>query len=345
MANFVSARTEYYTMSQASGELKHVERAFTENKNVLGVHGDFVWRSCDLHAQFLALVQEAEKRKGKKFQINSNLYLDTVLVLSRELVEQLQNDLGDNFESSLRSCISDFEQRFKDAYGFTPVGYSFHGDEGHVHPVTNEVIRNYHFHVISLNFDFLTNTQPLRKMQLGDWSVVQDLAGHAFSSLGFVRGESKSKTKKKHLDKNSFIEQLLLEKEKIISDHKSIIQQQEFFIKENIEFIAKQKLNIKDGCTKLSLIDNDIKRATELLDKIKSNLCHFELLRTEVDELKEGKKTLEEANSLLNFELERYKLKCQRLEFECSKLQSNSVSRHALRSNDHSLVKNNRNDK
>lgn len=262
MPAYISARTEYYSRSNASGELGHVSRVFADNKNVLRTDGDFVWQSCDLHRRFSELVLAAENAKGKSFQKNSNLYLDTVLVLSRERVEQLQVELGERFEARLRECLSKFETLFKDAYGFEPIGYAFHGDEGHIDSLTNEVIRNYHFHVVSLNFDFDTKTQPLRSMHKNDWIRVQDLAGQAFSDLGFVRGESKTITKKQHLSKEAFVSKSLEEKEESLKHLDLIIHQQ----KEHI------LLNEK----KLNSLQDEIKAASTYVEK--QNLDVFELI-------------------------------------------------------------------
>lgn len=321
LASFVSARTEYYSLSQASGELKHVERGFSVNKNVLSSSGDFVWHSCDIHARLLELVHDAEKLKGKKFQKNSNIYLDTVVVLSREQVELLQKELGSSFSSALCSCVSNFEQRFQSAYGFTPVGYSFHGDEGHVNPVDGSVIRNYHFHVISLNFDFKIKAQPLRKMQRSDWSQVQDLVGDSFSCLGFIRGESKEKTKKKHLDKNSFVANILLEKEKQLAEQDLLLKEQKI----TLENVLKEK---NFAISDLKEIEVKIEQYKEYLNIITSKVGYVESLNEEIKSLHTINQSLERENTALTLELDRIKIKNQRLEFESYKNTSNTFSRH-----------------
>lgn len=265
MASYVSARSMYYTRSQASGELGHVNRDFKFNRNVLNSPSDFIWKSCNLQARFLELLEKAEKQKGKRFQKNANLYLDTVLVLSRERVDELQAHLSGEFEHSMRECVARFEFLFKDKFGFEPVGYAFHADEGHIDPVSNVAIKNYHFHVISLNFDFLTNKQPLRNMGVGDWSIVQDIAADAFYPLGFIRGEKKENTKKVHLSKDRFVSKLIKEKETKSNELDLLVTHKNAEISKLNNDIQALKNDLEDQKIKIfQLISNTLSMLSEI---------------------------------------------------------------------------------
>ena len=265
MASYVSARSMYYTRSQASGELGHVNREFKFNRNVLNSPDDFVWKSCDLQARFLELLNKAEKQKGKRFQKNSNLYLDTVLVLSRERVEELQVTFGASFEQKMRECVARFEFLFKDKFGFEPVGYAFHGDEGHIDPASNVSIKNYHFHVISFNFNFSKAKQPLRNMGVSDWSIVQDIAAESFSSLGFIRGEKKENTKKVHLSKDQFVSKLIKEKEKKIDALDLLVKKKNDELSKLNKCIQSLHNDFEDQKIKIfQLISNTISMLSEI---------------------------------------------------------------------------------
>lgn len=271
---YVSANTKYYSAGNASGEMAHVNRLFAENSNVIPHPDNLQWSDCNLYQKFLGLVAKAEGAKGKKFQRNGNLFLDTVVALSRERVDELRGLPNFDFEGEMKAAIQRFEQLFLDRFGFTPIGSGFHGDEGHINAVTKEFLRNYHFHVLSLNFDFKTNKQPLRSMKNADWSIVQDLLGQAFSPLGFVRGESKELTKKKHLDKSDFVESELAEKKKQLDQMQSKLDLMNAGLRDKNDSIDKlnqdilsKKVLINAYNADINKNESDLAKQRELISK------------------------------------------------------------------------------
>lgn len=267
MPAYVSANTKYYSAGNASGEMAHVNRLFVENSNVIPHPDNLQWSDCNLYQKFLGLVAKAEGVKGKKFQRNGNLFLDTVVALSRERVDELRGLPNFDFEGEMKAAIQRFEQLFLDRFGFTPIGSGFHGDEGHINAVTKEFLRNYHFHVLSLNFDFKTNKQPLRSMKNADWSIVQDLLGQAFSPLGFVRGESKELTKKKHLDKTDFVESELAEKKKQLDQMQSKLELMNADLRDKNDSIDKLNQDILSKKILINEYNADVNKNESVLAK------------------------------------------------------------------------------
>lgn len=270
---YVSANTKYYTASNASGEMAHVARLFAENKNVIPHPQNICWFDDNLYQKFQHLLAKAEAAKGKKFQRNSNLFLDTVVVLSRERVDELRSQ--PNFQANMQSAIQRFDQLFQERFGFTPIGTGFHGDEGHINALTKEFLRNYHFHVLSLNFDFKTNKQPLRNMQKSDWSIVQDLVAEAFSGLGFVRGEKKEITHRNHLSKNDFVERALSVKQHNLLEMTKLEEEQSSRISSNFEQIRSQLNCIEENNFSYNDLAKKIDLAKKELIQIESDLADY----------------------------------------------------------------------
>ncbi|RHW76455.1 hypothetical protein D1094_09095 [Colwellia sp. RSH04] len=135
-------------------------------------------------------------------------------------------------------------QVIKSEWGFEPLGFDFHVDEGRYEsPIMKEsnsfqnsfyceneskidafsdglFIRNIHCHVQFINFDFVNKIAPLRHLmskgknavgktkQLNpNFEKIQDIAFSTFKRLGFERGESKNITGRKHLKKEEFVKQ------------------------------------------------------------------------------------------------------------------------------------------
>lgn len=267
MSAYVSANTKYYSAGNASGEMGHVNRLFEKNSNVVPHPENIQWSEGNLCKKFLSLVAKAEGARGKKFQHNSNLFLDTVVALSRERVDELRGLKDFDFEGEMNAAIQRFEQLFLERFGFTPIGSGFHGDEGHINPVTKEFLRNYHFHMLSLNFDFNTKKQPLRSMKNSDWSIVQDLVGEAFAPLGFVRGESKEITKTTHLDKSDFVEVELAKKKAQLDEMQSKLDQLDVVLHEKHASIEQLNQNILNKESLFDLYKSDFQKNEEAIAK------------------------------------------------------------------------------
>lgn len=210
MNNYVSFNAKYYKNSQSEGEIGHVQRVFTENKNSIkelqrnnfDCGYSIIDRYKDIYAQ-------AEQHKGKKLQKNANTFIDGVLAFSRDQFEFLMK--SPQYKRVVSNHIDDFMQQVKAQTGLEPVGWAFHADEGHKDPETGDLKINYHAQLIFFNHDFKTGKAPLRELQQrgseSAWSKLQDLAGQVFQPLGFVRGVSKDMTHQKHTEKDDYIAQ------------------------------------------------------------------------------------------------------------------------------------------
>lgn len=211
MKNYVSANFKYYKHSNASAEIGHVQRSFAKNKNVIEKFSQDNFSSkFDILTRYKEQVRLAEEQKEKKFQKNSNLFLDCVLAFSEQQFEELKRTSFD-YQTEMREALDDYAERVKQKTGLTPTGWAFHADEGHYNEEEKRHVMNYHAHLIFLNYNFETKKQPLRDLQKRGsesvWSKLQDEAQSSFENLGFQRGESKEATNKKHLEKDDFIEQ------------------------------------------------------------------------------------------------------------------------------------------
>lgn len=215
---YVSFNCKYYKHSQRN-EISHVDRAHkvVESSNIKYKHNNF--GDVNLLNKYNEVYKKVENYKGKKIQKNANTFIDGVLSFNRDQVNHLKETLGkEKFEGLMDSKIREYMQKLKSDFGFEPVGYHFHADEGHYE---NGVwLENYHAQIIMFNFDFKTKTAPLRKMQRKKhnplFSLMQDLAGAAFAPLGFERGVSKKITNAEHLEKDEFILQKQIKKQREI---------------------------------------------------------------------------------------------------------------------------------
>lgn len=204
---YVSFNCRYYKHSQRN-EISHVDRThkIVESSNPKYKHNNF--GDVNLLNKYNEVYKKVENYKERKIQKNANTFIDGVLAFNRDQINDLKETLGkEKFEDLMDSKIREYIEKLKSNFGFEPVGYYFHADEGHYE---NGVwLENYHAQIIMFNFDFKSGKSPLREMSRrgGDspFSLMQDLAGSVFEPLGFSRGESKDVTKKEHLEKDEFI--------------------------------------------------------------------------------------------------------------------------------------------
>lgn len=220
MKNYVSINVKYYKNSKSSGEIGHVIRQFSDNKNSIAHLVDENFGNFDLDIKYKGMISELERVKGKKFQENANTFMDAVLAFSLDQMEVIKKN--SNWKEKMSECMGQFGEALKDKYGLQPVGFNFHCDEGHtnkngdlIFDETGRLKMNYHAHFIFINYDPITKQSPLRKMKRADWSKIQDIAGEAFESLGFERGVSSEITGKRHLEKQELIESSYKEVKKI----------------------------------------------------------------------------------------------------------------------------------
>lgn len=208
MKNYVSFNVEYYKNSNASGEIGHVQRVFAENTNQIKEFAkDNFGCGYNIYDRYKEVYDQVESIKGKKIQKTANTFIDGVLSFSRDQMLEIMKD--PDWKTSFSNHINDFMQDVKEQTGMEPLGWEMHMDEGHKDPVTGQYKMNYHAQCIFFNYDFKTNTAPLRKLmeRKGEsiWSKLQGTAGQRFEDLGFVRGVSADMTKAKHKKKDDYI--------------------------------------------------------------------------------------------------------------------------------------------
>jgi len=211
MKNYISVNAKYYKHSKASGEIGHVIRQFSDNRNSIGNLVGENFGGFNLDSEYKSMLSEFEAVKGKKFQSNANTYIDAVIGFSLDQMEVLKDQI--DWKESISKCMHQFGEAIKEEYGLQPVGFNFHCDEAHTDKLGNIVKdnngrdrMNYHAHFIFINYDPISKQAPLRKMKRKDWSKIQDIAGDIFEELGFERGISKEITGKRHLEKQELIE-------------------------------------------------------------------------------------------------------------------------------------------
>lgn len=204
--NFVSFNAKYWKHSKAIGLFSHSERVFQKNKNVLDPELsklNFGTKELSKTYQFI----HQQRQSIKKARNDANTLIEGVLAFSNDRFQELENKLSkqqlrEEFDSQLKVLVKKIEKKYKLKF----LAYQFHMDEFHLDKRGDKKV-NYHAHVFFYNYDFETNTSPLRAMKRKDWSTIQDLCGFSFSKWKFRRGVSKEITNRGHLEKDDFIKQ------------------------------------------------------------------------------------------------------------------------------------------
>lgn len=282
MKNYVSFNAEYYKNSNAAGEIGHVQRVFAENKNQIK---EFAKNNfgCgyNIYDRYKEVYAQVESIKGKKIQKTANTFIDGVLAFSRDQMLEIMQD--PDWKTSFSAHIEQFMQDVKDKTGMEPLGWEMHMDEGHKDPVTGEYNINYHAQCIFFNYDFKTNTAPLRKMSerkgSSIWSKLQDVAANRFADLGFIRGISADITKAKHKEKDEFIAAKQAEIDRLqaeLVDRQAHIDQALQANQELLEAAGKATDEMLDQCNEAIDILNkrELKKHAEieLRDRIEKNV-------------------------------------------------------------------------
>jgi hypothetical protein len=246
MKKFVSVNAKYFKNSNAAGELGHVNRLFKDNVNAFSEYSKDNFGSSDNLLNEYKKIHEKRNSVGKKAQKNANTYVDSVMSFSLDQWEYLEKKYGsEKLQKAMKIMMQNYMEDMKKTYGFEPVGFNFHMDEGHN---KNELKRNVHAHVVFYNYDFETKTSPLRKLKKNDFSVWQDMCEKHMKKAGFIRGLNKELTKNEHVEKHEFVDRKLQEKQDKLDDINS---------------------DIVSNDEKLNYIKNDIIEATDELNDVK----------------------------------------------------------------------------
>lgn len=234
--HYVANNTKYYKHSNRS-EIDHVIRAMKKNENAFpeltpnNFGFTFDNESLNLKQNYELKLSEAKNQNPSAIQKQSNTFIDSVLAFDHELMHEILNT--PNGEERVKESIKNYMAEFKEKYGFEPVGFQFHMDEGTFYkdedfdkiedeelkkrmvktknPETGEdgyLKQNFHAQAIFLNFNKETGKSCLRNMRKQDWRDCQDLLHKHFKEYGFDRGEPKQTASKDHKNKDEFIKSL-----------------------------------------------------------------------------------------------------------------------------------------
>jgi hypothetical protein len=207
--NFVAVRTQYYKSNAAQKVLAHGYRKHSNSPNVVEKYTPFNYgmryKSLD------DCMKQYKAVSGRKPQEKMNVLFEHVVVFSEDQFKERKPSKKE-FDECMKSYIKAIHAEF----GFQPLGYELHLDEGH--KKTGQFKRNIHAHVYFFNYDFKKKKAPLRDlMKKGkdengktlplnhNFVKMQDCAALAFKPLGFRRGISKGERNRKNLDKDTYV--------------------------------------------------------------------------------------------------------------------------------------------
>lgn len=254
--SYCAVNTKYYKDSNASGEMGHVLRSFRDNKNTIEELSVNNFGFCfdaekDIFSSYKDKLKDAKTSNHRAIQKNSNTFIDSVLIFDRELFDSL---IEENRQDEIVEATKNYMNDFKEKYGFEPIGFEFHLDEGteisskHFEELSEEeqkeykivhsenlgeetyIKHNYHAHAIFLNYDFDRKKSCLRSMTKEDWSNSQDLLHKNFKRLGFDRGESKLITKNEHKEKIDYVAELQEKEQELLDNRMSHLVEQSQYL-------------------------------------------------------------------------------------------------------------------
>ena len=209
--NFVAVRTQYYKSGAAQKVLAHGYRKHSNSPNVVEKHTPYNfgmrYKSLDdCMTQYKAVSGRAPQKK-------MNVLFEHVVVFSEDQFKERKPS-----KKEFDACMQSYIKAIYDDFGFQPMGYELHLDEGHTDEKTGQFKRNIHAHVYFFNYDFKKKKAPLRELMVKgkdengktlplnhNFVKMQDYAALAFKPLGFRRGISKGERNRKHLDKDTFV--------------------------------------------------------------------------------------------------------------------------------------------
>lgn len=311
--HYVANNTKYYKHSNRS-EIDHVIRAMRKNlnafpeltKNNFGFTFDN--ESLNLKQNYELKLSEAKNQNPSAIQKQSNTFIDSVLVFDNELMHEILK--SENGQERIEQSIKNYMTDFKKKYGFEPVGFQFHLDEGTfytqkdfnkiedeelkkrmvktVNPETGEdgyLKQNFHAQAIFLNFNKETGKSCLRNMRKQDWRDCQDLIYKHFKEYGFDRGEPKKTATKDHLNKDEFVKKLNKDIEELTKEKRDLLKSHKQTINELLD-LQDEIGNVYDDANTLL----DIKEACiSVFKHIRSNKKLFDYLSNQYEKLKELK--------------------------------------------------------
>ncbi|MBE8574047.1 hypothetical protein [Vibrio sp. OPT18] len=283
--HYVANNTKYYKHSNRS-EIDHVIRAMKKNENAFSelTKNNFGFtfdnETLNLKQNYELKLSEAKNQNPSAIQKNSNTFIDSVLVFDHELMHEILKD--ENGQGRIKQSIKNYMQDFKNEYGFEPVGFQFHVDEGTFYnqkdfdKIEDEDFKkllvktkndetgedgylkqNFHAQAIFLNFNKETGKSCLRNMRKQDWRDCQDLLHKHFKEYGFDRGEPKQTAEKDHKNKDDYVKNLKKQIEKLEESERDLILK-----------VREKGVELLDIYDEMDGIAEDSIRFNEVRDKI-----------------------------------------------------------------------------
>lgn len=290
MKNFVSIRSQYYKIGEARSALDHAHakrNGFTQSANVYpslstanrGYYQNKMNNCTDSFDEICARHQEVTRKKMRK---DFNVLFEHVVVFSDPHFNKLAENIGlDKAANFLVSRLKQYMNSIKLEFGFEPIGFDLHLDEGHVDFKTQKFKRNVHAHVQFFNYDFQKRVAPLRHLmkkgqslegqtnQLNpNFVMMQDLAATAFRDIGFKRGISKDVTSKKHLRKEYFVMKKHKEANEALRIVKRDVATTRKFQNDKMKELLAIRDDVKEAKSKLDWLALRIKELTKLKEEL-----------------------------------------------------------------------------
>lgn len=313
--NSVSFNIKAKKKCDADDMIAHLENELARLKsdNIIFPHNSKMnISSPDIFKKYTELTERIEEIKGKKIQKNANHYLEGVLAFSFEKYEEDP----EKFRKGAPELIEKYMEQIKEQFGFEPVGFSLHFDEGSIDENGKEII-NVHAHCSFINFDFEQEKARFREIQKKyvtkrkypneNFVKMQDMAGDCFRELGFERGITKKITQEQHLEKIDFVEKKLQAKldEKnniIIEKDKTINEQQNKINKLNKKGLSKVE-QVKKINSKIDNAENQVVEVKKIGQKtvkdIKKIRVVLESENEEIELLKNERIEIDRENKIL----------------------------------------------
>lgn len=298
--NFIAIRTRYYKKEKAKSLDKHVRR-----KNNISTNAYPHLSENNFSKQFRTKTScndEYYKINNRRTRSDFNEVFEHLGILSLDRFEELENRYGKELYKKLDKIIAAYANEIKDKYGFEPLRYDFHLDEGHTDE--NGVFkRNIHFHLQFYNYDFNKKLSPLKNIQKkvvsnidlstgkevfdlpkADldkgvengtikrvlstnpfFSDVQDIAARLFGKAGFRRGIAKNITGKKHFEKDKFIAEKHKEQQDQLDQANALIADKQASSEALEAELADKRDDLVELSTTLAKSNKIVKNADELL--------------------------------------------------------------------------------
>ena len=231
--NTVNSEFSEKTYKSALAEFDHVLRLGKTNS--VNVHDEFSHHNvtvspanCDSPLDAYYKCRDKYKEiNGRSCRRDMNVLFEHVLIFSEARILKLEKELGQKKATqAIVTCLKNYSKQYAEKYGFTSLGFSYHGfDEGH-YDDDGKFVRNVHAHIMFFNYDFKNKKSNLKfLMKKGkdpktgktnelneNFVAIQDLAYSCFKSLKFWRGRSKLLTMAKYLPKHQFLNKKITDK-------------------------------------------------------------------------------------------------------------------------------------